>query len=275
MRRPVIAFIVAAVVLSTAAVAWASTVRQTSGSVDIAPAQTGEAKAGCGALKRLGTGKVSLVGAGFSGPQGIVNQGLQPLRRRALAEFDNNGTETARAKVFGYCTKRVPTTIRRQRSALLPGQVHNVFINCDKGETVLAGGWTMLDPEPVNWQVVNSLRQGRGTWVISVAADGAGTVRGFAVCTTKDLPIIARRSQPIPPIPGGVSTARIQCPQGTAALSGGYETGPDEGTVFANLLAVISSRRGGARTWAVQAAAELGSEFSVRAHAYCIDQPKG
>ena len=275
MRKPVIAFIVSAVVISTATVAWASTVRQTAGSVDIAPATTGEAKARCGALKRLGTGKVSLVGAGFSAPQGTFNQGLQPLRRRAFAEFDNTGTETSRAKAFGYCTKRVPTAIRRQRSALLPGQVHNVFINCDKGETVLAGGWTMLDPEPANWQVVNSLRQGRSTWVISVASDGAGTVRGFAVCTKKQLPIVARRSQKIPPTPGGVSTASVKCPQGSAALSGGFETGPDEGTLFADLLAVISSRRGGARTWAVQATAEVAAGRSVRAHAYCIDQPKG
>jgi hypothetical protein len=275
MRKTAFVFIIAAAVLSTAALAWASNVRQTSGLVDVAPAQTGEAKARCGALKRLGTGKVSLVGAGFSAAANTYNQGLQPLRRRVLAEFQNDGAETARSKVFGYCTKRVPTTIRRQSSTLLPGQVHNVFIHCDTGETVLAGGWTVLDPEPVAWQVVNSVRQGRGTWVISVASAEQGTVRGFAVCTKKDLPIVARRSQKVPSVPGGFTSATVQCPKGTAAFSGGYETGPDEGTPYADLMAVTTSRRGGSRTWSTQAFSEIGAGLALRAHVYCLEQPKG
>jgi hypothetical protein len=275
MRRTTIAVLTAIALLSTAALAWASTVRQTSGAVDIEPAQTGETKARCGALKRLGTGKVSLVGVGFSAPQGTFNQGLQPLRRRAFAEFDNSGSEPSRAKVFGYCAKRVPTVIRRQRSALLPGQVHNVFVNCDKGETVLAGGWTVLEPEPVAWSVVNSLRQGRSTWVISVASSSSGTVRGFAICTKKQLPIVARRSAKIPSTPGGVSTASVKCPQGTAAMSGGFQTSADEGTQFVDLLVPIASRRGGSRTWTSQATAEVAAGQTVRAHAYCVEQPKG
>ncbi len=206
---------VVATALALAALAYAGNVRQTAGSVEIAPATSGIAKAKCGKLTRLGKGKVTLVGTGFSGA-GIstFNQGLQPLRRKVVVTARNAGATSAKAKAFGYCAKRIPTTIRRQRSPLTPAAVHNVFVNCGKGETALAGGWKVLGTPPASWSVVNSLRQGRSTWVVSVASSGVGTVRAYAICTQKKLPLVARAGQKIPPTPGNISTAIGQVPAG-------------------------------------------------------------
>lgn len=269
---------VAATALVLVALAYAGTVRQTAGSVEIAPGTAGIAKAKCGKLTRLGKGKVTLVGTGFSGA-GIStsNQGLQPLRRKVVVTARNAGATTAKAKAFGYCAKRIPTTIRRQRSPLTPAAVHNVFVNCGKGETVLAGGWKLLGTPPASWNVVNSLRQGRSTWVVSVASSGAGTVRAYAVCTPKKLPLVARAGQKVPPTPGGISTASVKCPQGTAVMSGGFSGNYDEGTPAANLLVPVSSRRAGERTWTVGAGSQTADPISsfVKAHAYCLQQPVG
>jgi hypothetical protein len=269
---------VAATVLALAALAYAGTVRQTAGSVELAPATSGVAKARCGKLKRLGKGKVSLVGTGFSGSSlGTFNQGLQPLRRKVIAGARNVGATTAKAKAFGYCTKRIPTTIRRQSSPFTPGTVHNVFVHCGKGETALAGGWKALDPQPAAWSVLNSVRQGRSTWVVSAGSSSSGTLRAYAICTTKkNLPLVARTGTNVPPAPGGISTATVKCPQGTAAMSGGFSTNVDEGTPFADMLVPVSSRRTGERTWAVGAASETASTGNhVKAHAYCLQQPVG
>lgn len=263
-------------VLACVALAQAGNVKQTAAAVEVAPGATRVAKAPCGKLKRLGTGKVSLVGAGFTAT-GIstFNQGLLPRRRQVQSHSKNAGVETSKAKVFGYCTKRVKTRIRRIRSPLTAGATHNVFVACEKGETAIAGGWKILEPVPSSWAVLNSVRQGRGSWVVSVASASAGTVRAYAVCTPKQLPLAARRSTKVPSAPGAIAKATVKCPAGTAAMSGGFSTNADEGTPFTDALVPVSSRRTGGRTWLVGASAEVGTGNFVRSHVYCLEQPVG
>ncbi len=271
--RAALAGLALAALLLGAALASAAVVKTGTAKVRLAPGVEGSTTARCVTPGTGGKGakRYRLVGAGFSTASQYVSiHGLVPGRSRVDGTARNDGMAKASVKFYAYCSKAVSAKSVSVKDSFHALQTHNVFVRCGKGTVPIAGGWRAVGTPPQYWQALNSVKVGR-SWLVSVAASGAGKLRVYAVCARKPLRLTIATGQKALTGPAALATSKARCPQGSVAISGGFTTAADEGTTFGAVAVPVASYRTGNRGWAASGTSETSSaDDYIRASAYCL-----
>ena len=219
-------------------------------------------------------GRKHVVSGGFKAEDNAV-----PVVSRAVG--DRKWTvhlfpgSTEALKTVAYCGARRVSRHSKTKAADADTQVANkVAAKCDRGESVVSGGFRLIDTPPGdldNNPVFKSRRTGKRTWGVSAFVDEPpAKVKAFAYCTRHlDVKVRSNQSDPIPT--EGASDATASCHRSETLLSGGYTTTPksdfsnDTGPDFF----YFRSLRSGSRSWTATAHNYSDIAGQITTFAYC------
>jgi hypothetical protein len=156
--------------------------------------------------------------------------------------------------------------------AVGPDETATVAAKCKQGQKAVSGGFqapVASDPEQDPTIIPHaSHKQGGREW--STAAqnfgENAGDLTSFAYCRDGDK--LTRKSLSVTIAPeGGIGSAKVSCPRGEKAISGGFEHADFE--LGTRELVPYESRKQGGRKWIVSGLNIESDPATLTAYVYC------
>ena len=192
-----------------------------------------------------------------------------PVKRRSwrTAAYNDDNDDSGLLDSYAYCVRRLPGRIVQTGTNQVDGGTLGAAkARCPRGTHVLSGGFVTESDSLIP---VTSMRAGSRSWKVKAFNGEMGDfgLRAVAVCA--DAPPLAERTREAEATGNTPEVLKPRCPEGTRAVSGGYD-GHLALKPSASGTVTFVSRRAPGRRWRVEAAnASAVLDATITAYAYC------
>lgn len=218
-------------------------------------------------------------GNGEATPVRIASHRTGPHRLETAAF--NFGSTDGTIRAYAYCSRvaRGAEVVRDTVDVAAPLASAAAKPTCPAGTEAIAGGFAAPGFGPGGATVVafTSKREGRRTWrveAVNIPTDGgdtgkAGKLVGFAYCFA-DPPQVKRVAASADVGQDGLTRVAARCPDGTKAISGGFDGNVSFGAEISAAAAVASKRMGHAAGWTAKGLSAGSPTAKLTVYAYCV-----